>query len=205
MKDLFIYIFMKFNDTWIWRGVKYSSGHLPLHHQRCPEENFILCREVRESYPLYVYIYIFLVILRRFFFAFTPIEYEVFFKRSIWAIDRILTGTITSGVSGPGSNGNEEVLHNPWSSKNWTLTIRCHLVSHTGYLLLRVFYRRVLHPADKKIDVYVVALAFRQIFDKSISVWKKSTLRCYSRYILNKTVSVKHRFKRMKHSPYSLN
>ena len=32
-------------------------------------------------------------------------------QTSIWPIDRTLSGTATSGHSGPGSNGNEEVLH----------------------------------------------------------------------------------------------
>ena len=35
---------------------------------------------------------------------------------SIWVINRILTGDITLGQSGLGSNGNEEVLHTPQSS-----------------------------------------------------------------------------------------
>ena len=30
---------------------------------------------------------------------------------SIWAIDRILSGATTPGQSGPGSNGNNGVLH----------------------------------------------------------------------------------------------
>ena len=30
---------------------------------------------------------------------------------SIWPIDRTLSGAITPGQSGPGSDGNEEVLH----------------------------------------------------------------------------------------------
>ena len=33
--------------------------------------------------------------------------------RSIWSIDRILSGTITPGQSGPGSDDNEGVLHIP--------------------------------------------------------------------------------------------
>ena len=36
---------------------------------------------------------------------------------SIWPIDKTLSGATTLGYSGPGSNGNEEVLHIPQSSK----------------------------------------------------------------------------------------
>ena len=40
---------------------------------------------------------------------------------SIQPIDRTLSGASTLGLSGPGSDGNEEVLHIPQS---WNLTIR---------------------------------------------------------------------------------
>ena len=33
-----------------------------------------------------------------------PIKYELFLNRSIWLIDRTLTGTTILGQSGPGSN-----------------------------------------------------------------------------------------------------
>ena len=35
----------------------------------------------------------------------------------MWPMDGTLTRAITSGQSGPGINGNEEVLHIPQSSK----------------------------------------------------------------------------------------
>ena len=35
---------------------------------------------------------------------------------SIWTIDRTLSGATTPGQSGPGSDGNEGVLHIPQSS-----------------------------------------------------------------------------------------
>ena len=41
-----------------------------------------------------------------------PIEYEWFLNRSIWHIDETLTGTTTSGKSGPGNNVNEEEFLN---------------------------------------------------------------------------------------------
>ena len=37
-------------------------------------------------------------------------------NNSVWPIDRTLSSTNTSDQSGPGSNGNEEVLHIPLSS-----------------------------------------------------------------------------------------
>ena len=36
---------------------------------------------------------------------------------SIWSIDKALSGATTPGQNGPGSNGNERVLHFPQSSK----------------------------------------------------------------------------------------
>ena len=45
-------------------------------------------------------------------------------------MDGTLTDTTTLGQSGPGSNGNERVLHIPWS-----LSLRCSLVSNPGHLL----------------------------------------------------------------------
>ena len=41
------------------------------------------------------------------------IKYKCFLNKFIWPTDKTLTGTTTSSQSGPGSNGNEEVLHNP--------------------------------------------------------------------------------------------
>ena len=40
-----------------------------------------------------------------------PIEYESFLNRSILSVEGILTDPTILGLSGPGSNGKEEVLH----------------------------------------------------------------------------------------------
>ena len=40
-----------------------------------------------------------------------PIEYEQFLNRSIWLMNRTLTGITTLGQSGPGSNHDVVVLH----------------------------------------------------------------------------------------------
>ena len=53
----------------------------------------------------------------------------------IWPIDKTLLGATTPGQSGPGSNGNEEVLHIPQSfSITKTSPSDC-LVSYPGHLL----------------------------------------------------------------------
>ena len=49
---------------------------------------------------------------------------------SIWSFDGILTGTNTSGKSGPGSNGNEGVLHisqNSWTGASSSDAVYCHI------------------------------------------------------------------------------
>ena len=52
---------------------------------------------------------------------------------SIWPIDRTLSGATTLGQSGPGSDGNEGVLHFPQiSSISGTSPSDC-LVSYTGH------------------------------------------------------------------------
>ena len=46
-------------------------------------------------------------------------------KKFYLTIDRILSGATTPGRNWFGSNRNEEVLHIPQSSTDWSLTIRC--------------------------------------------------------------------------------
>ena len=53
----------------------------------------ILCWEIRESYSLHIYIFL--------------------WNKSIWPIDGMLMGTTMPDQSGPESNGNKEVLHSP--------------------------------------------------------------------------------------------
>ena len=55
----------------------------------------------------------------------------------IWAKDWTLTGTTTLGQSGPKSNGNEEVLYIPQSSKT-EASPSDGLVSYPGHLLVGV-------------------------------------------------------------------
>ena len=45
-------------------------------------------------------------------------------NNSIWPPDKTLSGATTPGQSGPGSNGNEEVLYIPQSSTDENLSLR---------------------------------------------------------------------------------
>ena len=58
---------------------------------------------------------------------------------SIWLIDRTLSGATTPGQSGPGSDGNEGVLHIPQSSSITEASPSDCLVSYTGHSF-GVFY-----------------------------------------------------------------
>ena len=87
-----------------------------------------LYQEVRESSSLYIHIYIFVKSFfkrsLKFFFAHSPIEYEYFLKGFIWLI-----GTINPFPSGPGSNGNEGVLHISQTSRTGASpsdAVKCH-------------------------------------------------------------------------------
>ena len=53
---------------------------------------------------------------------------------SIWPIDRTLSSATTPGQSGPGSDGNEEVLHIPQSSRFTGASPSDCLVSYPGHL-----------------------------------------------------------------------
>ena len=53
---------------------------------------------------------------------------------SIWPIDMTLSGATTQGQSGPGSNGNQGVLHIPQSSKIGASPFDA-LVSYPGHNL----------------------------------------------------------------------
>ena len=57
------------------------------------------------------------------------------FNSSIWPIDGTLTGVTTQSLSGPGSNGNEEVLHIPQSSRTED-SPSDGLMSYQGHLLV---------------------------------------------------------------------
>ena len=53
----------------------------------------------------------------------------------IWPIDRTLSGASISGQRGPGSDGNEEVLHIPQSSSISEVTPSDGFVLYLGHLL----------------------------------------------------------------------
>ena len=54
---------------------------------------------------------------------------------SIWPIDQTLSGATTLAQSGPGSDGNEEVLHIPQSSSITEASPSDCLVSYSGHSL----------------------------------------------------------------------
>ena len=61
---------------------------------------------------------------------------------SIWRIDRTLSGATTLGQSGPGSNGNEKILHIPQSSSISRTSSHC-LESYPGHSLRWGLYSAV--------------------------------------------------------------
>ena len=61
--------------------------------------------EVRESHSLFVHIYIFCIVVHRFIFVLL----HTILNSSFQPLDKRLTGTITPGQSGPGSDSNEGV------------------------------------------------------------------------------------------------
>ena len=63
-----------------------------------------------------------MLFLKNFFFTHGPVEYNYFFQnRSIWTRDETLTGTITKSQTGPGINGNEEILYTSQISRTGAL------------------------------------------------------------------------------------
>ena len=71
---------------------------------------------------------------------------------SIWPIDRTLSAATTTDQSGPGSNGNEQVLHILQSSKTAALPSNS-LMSYPGYLLMESY------PSAEMQSVYSTAPA----------------------------------------------
>ena len=59
---------------------------------------------------------------------------------SIWPIDRILSAAINLGLSGPGSDGNEEVLIIHQSPSVTKASPSDSLVSYPGHSLVDFFY-----------------------------------------------------------------
>ena len=90
-------------------------------------------------------------------------------KSSIYPIDRILSGASIPGQNGPGSNGNEEVLHIPQSSRTG-VSLSDSLVSYLGHLLMGilpifgdavgVFYS--LSQPDKQVIAYLGVMAINE-------------------------------------------
>ena len=58
---------------------------------------------------------------------------QLYLLSSIWPIDRALSGVVTQGQSGPGSDGNERVLHIPQSSSITGTSQSDVLMSYPGH------------------------------------------------------------------------
>ena len=82
---------------------------------------------------------------------------------SIWHRDRILFGATTSGQSGPGSDGNEEVLWIPQSSSITETSPSDCLMSYLWHSLVGSY-----HPAEMR-SVYSEAAANWALF-----AWRKA-------------------------------
>ena len=100
---------------------------------------------------MYVYIF-YIVVSSEFFSCFIELcsfkysyQMQIIFKR----INLTFTVTTTSDQSGPGSGGNEGVLHTP---QDLNLTIRCSLVSYPGHSLF--IGRGSYFSADDIINVF---------------------------------------------------
>ena len=78
---------------------------------------------------------------------------------SIWPIDRILLVTTTSGQSGPGSDGNEEVLRIPESSRFTETSPSDCSVSYPGHLL-----RESYHSAEMQLVYSNAPIDWAKIF-----------------------------------------
>ena len=74
---------------------------------------------------------------------------------SIWPIDRTLSGATTPGLSGPGSDGNEGVLHIPQASRIIGTSPSDCFVSYPGHSLVGGAY-----PSAEVQSVYSTALAY---------------------------------------------
>ena len=90
---------------------------------------------------MYVYIYIFSVVVSQ----------EIFLHMVLSNTNNFLTDTITRGQSASWSNSNEGVLPQSPDLQNWSLTIRCSLVSCIGnpiWLAGGSYSQHIQSPAD---------------------------------------------------------
>ena len=101
---------------------------------------------------------------------------------SIWPIGWTLSGATTEGQSGPGSNGNEEVLHIPQSSSISGTSPSNYLVSYLGHSLGESYLSAKIQsvyspaPADraspssvKTIDTYI---SNKWKLDFDLEIWR---------------------------------
>ena len=75
---------------------------------------------------------------------------------SIWPIDKTLSGALTTGQSGPGSNDNEGILCIPLSSSITEVLPSDYLVSYTGHSLIESY------PSSEAMSVNFTTPADRE-------------------------------------------
>ena len=111
-------------------------------------------------------------------------------QTSIWLIDGNLTCITTLGHSGPGSNGYKGVILHPCTLEiqNWSLPIRCNLVSYLGYvffywescitslleMLFGIFCALLTKPKKKRLLFICMAWCFSE--ERHILLWINEAL-----------------------------
>ena len=106
---------------------------------------------------------------------------------SIWLIDRTLSGATTLGQSGPGSDGNEGILHIPQSFSITGVSPSDCLESYPGHLLegvllfckeaVSVFYCPSRHGQLRSVcDLKAIQMNMQQslIWEHALQVWAES-------------------------------
>ena len=112
--------------------------------------------------------------------------YRKWFQSSIWPIDENLTGTITTGQSGPRSNGNEGELYITQSSRYRASPSDC-LISFPGYSLRNLTHlkrcsRYILQPQPTEL--------VGTVWNHYIIYWNQYSYRCFNIFELSVNVYI---------------
>ena len=94
--------------------------------------------------------------------------------RSVWSIDRTLSGATTLTQSGPGSNGNEGVLHIPQRSWITGASPSNCLVSYPYYFDIIDFYGNILCCNWKRFRFYLQISHLNFVLMLNWIVWKRA-------------------------------
>ena len=99
-----------------------------------------------------IYLHFSCSFLRALFYGTWSYWIQIFLNRSIWPIDGTLKSIITPDQSGPGSNGNEEVLLTSQISKNGSSTSD-NFISYQGH----PFFVGVYYPSARDTDKHILS------------------------------------------------